>query len=592
MKNKKEIENFLDENFGYNFKLETKAKSELLLNVLFFIVVFILIFYGAKLTILDFKKNIKISESHYYYTIPFFPARGNIISADNFTLAENKFGFDLIIDLVILRSKREIFEETVNFLEQIGILKEEREITKKDLEEKIKKQSQIILRNIGEEKAFLIKNRQLPSLIVIENFIRSYPYPEVFSHVLGTLKLENNSYIGASGLEKSYDNFLLGSLGYKKYLRNARGEIIKEIEEKGSKQGFHLKTTINFRLQKIIFEEFEKFSKENEIKKGAIIFMDKDGRILSLLSFPSFDNNLFTKFLTDKKEVEKLKNILQSKDSPLYNRATLGIYLPGSTIKPLVGVAGLELGKINKEDRILSTGKILLKNPYSGKIYVFKDWKEGGHGLVNIEEAIKESVNTFFYLLGEKIGAENILNFYKKILLNQPTGIDIEEKSGFLPDKLSFLGDIFNISIGQGKIGLTPLRLVLMMESLVLNKISRPFLVEKIIDNEGNVVFERKPEVILDNIFSEKNLKIIKKGMELVVSEGFGKILIPFSVAGKTGTPQAGESINGIFVGYFPRENPQYFFVVLLENSKLWSLSAIRLTYNILNRAFKEGIFK
>jgi penicillin-binding protein 2 len=585
----KEIENFLDENFGFKLRLETKAKIFSFINILFFIVIFILLIYGAKLTILDFQKNRKISESHYYYTIPFFPQRGSIISSDNYTLSDNKIGFDLIIDLVILRSDEKIFKETIKFLEDIDILKEDGEITKEYLEEEMKKQSQIILRNIGEDKAILIKNRNLPTLIVIESYTRNYSYP-YFSHVIGTLS--NNKINGASGLEKIYDNFLLGDFGFKKYLRDARGKILKELEEKKPKPGYHLITTLNFKLQKIIYEEFENFSKEKDINKGAIIFMDKDGKILAFSSFPAFDNNLFSKFLSKKEDKEKLKNILQSKDSPLFNRATMGIYMPGSTIKPLLATAALELGKIKPEDKILSTGKISFKSPYSDKIYVFKDWKEGGHGWVNMQDAIRESVNTYFYILGERLGFENILIFFKKVLFDKISGIDLEEKAGYLPEKVEFLGDVLNLSIGQGKIGITPLRLILMMQALALNKIVKPFIVEKIIDEDGNVILERKPEIVLENIFKEENLEIVKKGMEMVVKDGFGRPLEKFHVAGKTGTPQAGESINGVFVGYFPRENPKYFFVVFLENSKNWSLSAIELSSKILDRAFKEGVFK
>lgn len=585
-----ELNDFLEEDFGYRQKLSFLPPKFRFIDYLFWLFIFVLLFWSLKLFLVDYSKLFPLAEGNYYYKILFYPPRGNILSADGKILATSIKSYDLLIDLVILRQSKEIFEETIDFLKKIKII--DNYLTEEEIRKNLTEKNQIVLRNIEIKDALLIKNRNLPSLIVIDSFKRFYPEKETLAHILGTLTFENNNFSGSTGIEKIYNDYLIGISGYKKYLRTSEGKIIKELEKKDPQEGFTLVTTINFKLQKIVYEEFSKYLDEIQRKKGAAVFLDKEGRVLSLVSLPSFDNNLFTSFYHSPEEKEKIKKILTDSNSPLFNRAVSGLYSPGSIVKPIVALAGLEMNKIDPQTQIFSSGELKIKGP-NGKIFIFRDWKV--HGWTNLYKAIKDSVNIYFYKLGELIGYENLINWYHQVKLEEPTGIDISgEKNGYLPQKSQyFLGDIYNISIGQGEILITPLKMALLAQLLGLNEIKKPYIVERIIDNEGKIIFQQRNDYLLKNFFDEEKIKIIQNALRGVVSEGMARKLenIPLKIAGKTGTPEMGTKVNGIFIGYFPADNPQIFFSLLLEDAPNMSLDAVEAIFRILNRAVKENVF-
>lgn len=585
-----EIEDFLDQDFGYRQKLSYSPRRLNIIDFLFGFIILFLLFWSVKVFLFDSQSFKVLAEGNYYYKILFYPPRGNILSQDGKVLATSIKSYDLVIDLVILRQNRDLFEETIDFLKKIGI--EGSYISQEEIKKALTEKNQIILRNIDTNQALMIKNRNLPTLLVIDSFQRYYPEKEIVAHVLGTLTFEDNNFYGATGLEKAYDNYLTGEIGYKKYLRNAQGKILKDLEEKESQPGKLLVTTLNFQLQKIIYEEFSQYLKEINRSKGAVVFLDKDGRVLSMVSLPSFDNNLFTKFYYLPQEKERVRKILNDSQAPLFNRALSGLYSPGSIVKPLVALLGLKMKKITPSTEIFSSGELKVKSPY-GQVFIFRDWKV--HGWTNLYKAIKDSVNIYFYKLGESLGFENLVNWYNQLKFSDLTDIDLPgEKMGNLPQKSKyFLGDIYNISIGQGDILMTPLKMALLAQLLGLNEMKQPYIVEKILNDKGEIIFEKQSRTLLKNVFDTQDLKIIQQAMRGVVKEGMAYRLesLPLKIAGKTGTPEIGSKVNGIFIGYFPEENPQIFFSLLLEETPNMSLSAVEALYRILKRALDEKVF-
>lgn len=588
----RELEDFYQLNSSYYLKIQERPPKSNLIDFLFYFFVLILVVLGIKLTIFDYNFFKSISEGNYYYNILFFPPRGNIFTSDGKVIAQNIPSFDLVIDLVLMRKDKNLFNQTIEFLEKVEIVPNV--ITKEKIEEELTKKNQILIRNIDQATGIVIKNRDLPSLIVVDSFQRFYPYGEVFSHLLGYPSFEKNLR-GVSGLERTYDDYLVGEIGFKKYLRDARGIILKEVEKKEALEGKNLITTIDFKLQSLVFEKMKENLEKLNLKKAAALFVDDQGKILAMASFPSFDNNIFTKVILSKEEKEKIKKILEDKNSVLLNRVISGLYAPGSIVKPVVAIAGLENKKITPQEEIYSPGYLRVQNPYTKEVFLFKDWKV--HGWTNLFKAIRDSVNVYFYTLGERIGYETLMNYYEKLDFTKLSNIDIfGEKEGILKRKEKyFLGDIYNISIGQGEIAITPLRMALLAQALGLNKILKPYLVEKIIDSNGKVVFENKPQVIKENIFQQEELRIVQKAMNEMATFGFGGLFkdLPLKVAGKTGTPEVGNNVfNGIFIGYFPYEKPKYFFVMLVEEAPLFSITASRILHDILKDGIEMGIFK
>lgn len=383
---------------------------------------------------------------------------------------------------------------------------------------------------------------------------------------------------GLDGLEKYYDESLNGINGSKIIEKDALGNITSENIINEPIHGENLNISIDSRLQSVVYDSIVDLADRIGYEGGAGLVMDiNTGEILVATSYPEYSSQI----LSDGEDKGAIKSYLESNKKPFLNRYLSGLYSPGSTVKPFIALGALNENIINENTRILSTGSISVPNPYNPELEtIFRDWREEGHGNVNVVRAIGDSVNTFFYAIGggykgqPGLGINKIKEYIKLFAIGDKTGVDLSpEVSGVVPDpdwkKKVFdgdswrLGDTYNTSIGQYGFQVTPIQMiravaaisndgVLITPSFSLESISRPSEINK-------------------NI-SPEDYRIVRDGMRNVVTEGTGSLMnVPYvQVAAKTGTAQTGlnnKFINSWSIGFFPYENPKYAFTILMEKA-------------------------
>jgi len=530
------------------------------------------------------------------------PLRGIIYDKNFNQLVTNKTVFDLICEKNILP-----FFQTGRDKEILEIA-EILEMDAVEIKEKIKSSDEeriLIFKNLPHQKFLEISSKidNLPGFRIEETIIRNYISGSKFSHLIGytskinreELKIHKDygvsDIIGRVGLEKFYEEILRGEVGFLKIERDAFGKEIKKEVIKNPKAGESIVLWLDYQLQEKIVEILEKNLKHFGLKKAAIVVMNPNtGGILSLVSFPTFDNNLFSQG-ADLKEFE---NLFKDPNNPLLNRVIFGLYPTGSAIKPLIAVAALEEKIISSEKKINCQGEISIHSLWAKVPTVYHDWKE--HGLTDMRKAIAESCNVYFYTIGggykdfKGLGPEIIKKYLKTFGLENKTGIDLpEEKSGNIPDpewKINSLGDewrtgdTYNLSIGQGFLRVTPLEVAVATAALSNGgKILQPSLLQKI-----------QPKVIQELPFSQENLKVVKEGMRQAVTSGTAVILnsLPKKVAAKTGTAQTSkeEFYHQWITIFAPYEEPQIVLTILIEDVKEEQLIATVLAKEILEWYF------
>jgi penicillin-binding protein 2 len=538
-----------------------------------------------------------------YISIP--AERGLIYDRDGEALLYNKPIFDLVFFPNYLPADKNERQEIFTKIEEV--LK----ISPSELENEISKpefflHSLIVKPNLTNEEAISLEGYfgGFPAVQVIRQNIRQYEEPMVFSHLLGYLgrvsaedltkdpQLLDFGRIGKSGLEAFYENELRGKPGQITILRNAAMDILGQSYGEEPQSGNNLHLTIDKEFQEYLYWRLK--SQINSLAGnmgGLALAIDSDsGGVLALVSYPGFDSNNFSLGLSQ----EEFDALVNSKNKPLFNRAIAGLYNPGSTIKPIMAAAGLEEKLIDPNKKIETHGFISIPNPYDPEHpSVFVDWKNQGY--VNLYDAIARSSNVYFYTVGggygdiEGLGINRIDEYLKKFGFDQLSGIDlIGENTGLIPEPdqkkgdIWRIGDTYNISIGQGDLLTTPIRLLINLNSLVNGgRIMKPYLLETISDAEGEVIQENKPEALAENFLKPENVKIIKEAMiETVKSpQGTGYSLndLPFNVGGKSGTAQvsANTKVNALFFAFAPTEHPKISLLILIENAREGSLNAI-----------------
>ncbi len=525
--------------------------------------------------------------------------RGVIYDRNNNLLVKNIPAFDLV---VIPADLPKNFEGKSNMLNDINKIisldDEEKDIflneTNNDSYEPV-----LVKKNLVRDEA-LIMEAKLDNFIGIKiekNPIRDYLYPEEFAHILGyigkisqeELEESNNDYqaidyIGKEGVEKKYENNLKGTKGKKQVEVDSVGNVRKTVAKEDAAEGQDLILTIDKDLQLESRRLLEEGLNKAKAKKGVCIAMNpKTGEILSFVNIPSYDDNLFSKGI----KLEDYNKFLNDPDKPLYNRAVNGIYPPGSTIKPVMASAGLQEGVINENTTITDNGSIDVTNMYDAStVYHFVGWEKSGLGPMNVYSAIAKSSDIYFYYVGggyedfKGLGADKIIQYFRKFGLGAKTGIDLpSEAEGLIPTPAWkqevkgeewYLGDTYHISIGQGDLLTTPLQ-VLSWTSTVANggQVLRPYLVKEGIDQDKNVIFENKKNVIRENFIDNKYINQVQRAMRETVLSGSGRLLsdLPVSSAGKTGTAQHGGSdqTHAWYTAYAPFEDPEIVLVVLVE---------------------------
>ena len=526
-----------------------------------------------------------------------FPPRGLIYDTKGRIIVDNFIRQDLVITPNFIND----YSKYLSLLSEIT--GEDEKILENVFYEKLSEikpfQSFTLLRGLNDEQLAKLKlnSSNLAGTEINPSFSRNVVYGESSGSLIGylgfasrkdilnnqKLKNFNDQQIGLLGIEKEFDEHLRGTIGYRFSEKDAKGRVLDVLAIEPSIKGKNLKLSIDIELQNKLYKEFEG-------RKGALIAIEPDtGFIRAMISSPSYDPDHFNNL-----NVEKIKLLLSNKNSPLFNRAISGQYPPASTLKPFIGLVALEEKVISWRDKILDEGEFFVEGderPYRG-------WKEGGHGEVDMEKAIAESSDVYFYNIAFDLTVSSISPFLDKFGFGKSSQLFENEGEGILPDqkwKLGqkgefwFKGDTINMGIGQGYILATPLQIALAYSALINGgRLISPRIVESI-DGE-----EEKFSSKQIDIKNKKNLDYIQEALISVVESDTGTAKNIFNpklrIAGKTGTAQVKSLIDdkkyqeirenislrdhALFVGYGPVEDPSLVVVVIVENGESGSLVA------------------
>ena len=565
-------------------------------------------------------KDYKIlSERNYIRVYPVLAPRGIIYDRFFRQLVYNIPAYDLaVMPPDLPKNKDERLKIVSRVAEITGLSSEaiEKEIQIFDLKTG---QTFLLADNLSQGQVLKLEPeiKELKGFVLQKNIVRQYVDGPDFSHLLGYLgklnqeEIKNSpdyfltEKIGKQGLEMVYEKSLRGQPGRREVEVDARGSVKREANNYQSQPGQSLVLTIDGDLQKKLYEILNETLGRLHLKKAAAVALDpQTGGILAMVSLPSFDNNLFSQGISPADFAVLTNNPAR----PLLNSAIAGQYAPGSTIKPLIGAAALEEKVIFPSTKIQDSGEIAIVNQYNPEIiYRFLDWK--AHGAVDIYSAIAQSCNVYFYTIGggydkiKGLGIERLEKYFKLFGLGETLGVDLSlESSGLVPGaawkeknkgERWYIGDTYHLSIGQGDLLVTPLQLAAAMASLSNGgKLLTPYLADKIIDSDKNVIKQIEPKVIRENFISTDNLKVIKKGMRQTVLDGSARLLsvLKVPVAGKTGTAQvAGQkNSNAWFVGFAPDDDPKIVLVILIENAGEGSQVAVPAAKEVLEWYFSK----
>lgn len=552
---------------------------------------------------------------------PIAAQRGIIYDRNMAPLVSNIPSFDLVIvpmDLPKNRLERERLAIVLAKILKIPELLVLERFSKINLAEV----SPVLLKeNTNRDLALFLETRlnEFPGLAIKKNAIRQYIDGPYFSHILGyvskasedDLKQNENlsfiDYTGKAGIEQSYDGYVRGINGAVEMEIDSISRLKKEKKLSDDASGNSVVLTIDSDLQKKLADALRLQLKSIPSAKGAsaVALNPKTGEVLALVSLPDYDNNIFSTSAS----IESYQALERDSGKPFFNRVVSGQYPSGSSIKPFVAAAALEEKTVTKDTSVLSTGAISIQNQYSPDIvYTFRDWKAGGHGVVNVIRALADSVNTYFYAIGggygdiAGLGSARIKKYLNLFGFGDKTGIDLSgEAVGLIPDKKWkeetlkenwVLGDTYNMSIGQGNLLVTPLQLATAYAAIANGGVLfKPYLVGEIIDKDKKIIYKAQPEVIRDHFISDKNMEIVRTGMREVVLSGSARRLadLPVAVAGKTGTAQSGNAEPHAWFGSFaPYKDPSIVLVILVEHGGEGSQTAAPVAKEVYQWYFKQ----
>lgn len=588
-----EVKDYLYEQ--YHFKLRLGFTAFVVIGL--FVLLAFRFFY---LQIAQYTHYQTLAENNRISLVPIVANRGLIIDKNGVVLAHNFF----VYTLEITPSKVKDLEATISGLSQfveIGTL--DRKRFNKFRAQSRNFESLPIRTHLNELEAakFAVNHYRFPGVEIKSRLFRHYPLGKLGSHMVGYIGRINDNdligleksdqlsnykgsdHIGKSGLEQFYETYLHGTTGFQQVEIDADGHAVRVLSSTSPTPGDNLILSADSKMQEIAETAFGS-------RRGALVALNpKTGEVLSFVSMPTFDANLFV----DGIDLDNWKSLNDSLDKPLINRPLRGIYPPGSTFKPFVALAGLENGKRKPPFSIQDSGFFTLPN----STHHYRDWKPGGHGMVDIQRAITISCDTFFYGLAMELGIEKLTAFISHFGFGRLSGLDIKgESAGLLPTpdwkqrrfkQPWYQGETVITGIGQGYTLVTPMQLAQATAILANNGVAiKPHLVSKI---EKAITGQRSlitPQVQDKIAISTENLEIVKRGMVDVTLPGGTAASIganaPYSIAAKTGTAQVvgirqNEKYNAssiderhrdhaLFIAYAPAENPTIALAVIVEN--------------------------
>lgn len=440
---------------------------------------------------------------------------------------------------------------------------------------------------------------------------RLYLQGESFAHVLGYVgkitSEEEEQYpeygktdiVGKVGLESVYESVLHGVAGEEQIERDFLNNQKRVVARRDPVSGTDLHLTIDSALQQKTYEALTATLQRLHVSGGAAVAIDpRNGAVRALVSTPSFNPNAFIQGLTPEQNDE----YFSSETRPLFDRAVSGEYPSGSTIKPAIAAAALAEGIITPRTTVMSTGGL-----HVGQ-WFFPDWRPGGHGVTDVYHAIADSVNTFFYTIGggyedfTGLGVARITEHLKKFGFNQKLGIDLPgEQDGFLPSKewkeevkgeRWYIGDTYNLSIGQGDLLVTPLQMANLMATIANGgTLYRPHVVDRLVAPDGTTTTPEET-VLTYQVEDPASIAVVQDALRATVTEGSARSLasFPVEVAAKTGTAQFGDgtTTHAWFTAYAPFQDPEIAIAVIVEGGGEGSSNALPIARDMLTTYFSE----
>ncbi|MEQ1946314.1 MAG: penicillin-binding protein 2 [Bryobacteraceae bacterium] len=540
------------------------------------------------LQVRDAEVNSQAAERNRIKTVPVLAPRGKILDRDGRIIVDNKAAFTLLL------SRENLNPDHIDGI-AAGLHLDADEIRArlKRFQSRPRYVPMVIKQDLTEpDIAFVESHRDantFPEMELVQNQQRLYPRDGLAAHVTGYvgevseqelnsadfIKYSQGDIVGKAGLERQYNDLLVGVDGQRRVVVDSVGREREVLESTEATPGNNLQLTLDLDLQAVAELALEG-------KKGAVVALDpRTGEVLAMVSRPAFDPNAFASHVSS----EYWKQLISGGDNPMLNRAIQAQFAPGSTFKPIMALAGLETGAINDHDTWVCPGGANFYGRY------FKCWNPKGHGTVDIHRGLVQSCDVFFYSLGNKLGIDQIAQYAEMSGLGKRTGVDLPgEAEGLMPSskwKLRtqrekwYAGETISVSIGQGAVTVTPIQLASAIGGIVSGgSWFKPHLVKTAAAPEP-----RRSELNLDHIAT------IVEGMYGVVNEGgtgAASRIEGVEFSGKTGSAQRVSNAlrksgkldrdealdNGWFVGFAPRKNPEIVVVALLEGGEHGNLAA------------------
>ncbi len=526
---------------------------------------------------------------------PLVPTRGIIFDRHGKVLAENTQSFSLEL---IPEQISDLDDTLLRLKALLNIPDEKIEQYQKQRKRQKRFISTALLTNMSDEEMakFAVARPYFPGVDIQTHLIRHYPYYELASHVIGYVgrineaemkslpvaEYRGSTHVGKIGLESAYETELHGKTGYAEIEKNVQSRAINTLNSVMPTQGANLYLTLDIDLQKTAYDALDTFN-------GAVVAIDvKTGGVLVFASRPGFDPNPFVIGIAN----DAYQALQASENQPLYNRALRGLYPPGSTIKPFIALAGLEYNAINAGHKVFCPGYYQLPNVS----HRYRDWKKGGHGSVNLTEAITQSCDVYFYSLASGLGIDRMHSFLQQFGFGEKSGIDlVGERTGLLPSRewkrsrrnqAWYPGETLITGIGQGFLQVSPIQLARATATLA-NKgnVVTPFLVNKIVREDSTSPGPETHQGAMP--LNPENVNNIVSAMVNVVhaAHGTAKSIgkdINYQIAGKTGTAQVfnikqDEKYNennidfklrdhALFISFAPADDPKIAVAVIVEH--------------------------
>jgi penicillin-binding protein 2 len=580
----------------------------------------VLILRMVQLQVMEYEHFSTLSEDNRVKIVPLAPTRGLIYDRNGVELAQNLPTFSLEI---VPENVEDMDELLAELGELVTITPDDIERFQGMLKKKRPFQSVPLRYRLNEEEVarFSVNRHRFPGADVHARLTRNYPLGPLAVHLIGYVGSMNEedmqsvdaaeyrgtTHIGKTGVEQAYESVLHGKPGFQHVETNAQGRILRVLERSDPVPGNNIYLTIDASLQAVAEQAL---GDEN----GAVVAVDPStGGVLAFASTPVYDPNLFV----DGIDSRTYRELLASPERPLFNRALNGQYPPGSTVKPFVGLAGLELEQVGVDDELFCPGWYRLP----GRERRYRDWKKWGHGKVNLTRSIVESCDVYYYALAQKMGIDQLHDYLSLFGFGQRTGIDLHgESAGLMPSadwkrrtrgEAWFPGETLITGIGQGYTLATPLQLAMAAATLSTRGVRlKPQVVLRREDPATQTSIDIAPET-LDTIAPhlESNWETVIDAMADVVHGPHGTarrigVGATYRIAGKTGTAQVfgiaqneeydAEKVDkklrdhALFIAFAPVDNPRIALAVLVENGGGGSKTAAPIARKVMDYYFHQ----